>query len=184
MKALNATFSTASVLRPLPDELQATIENYLDKHAKIDDNDSQRLHEELLTLFYKHVATDPEKRAPFVRSLRHLRPALTGEARLLEWWELVVRPSIDAIGQKKSIIEEAKEFLLSILVYDVEENDAEDKARLSNKLLAIVIGIYLDRARMPTADGISTSPEDEYIAHDLESILVAFGRKKPKVEPE
>ncbi|KAI9667830.1 MAG: hypothetical protein M1821_000649 [Bathelium mastoideum] len=180
VKALNATFSAASVPLPLPDELQATIEAFLDKHADIDDSDSQRLQDELLAVFSKYVAAKPEKYAPFIRSLQHFRPAITSEARLFEWWELIIRPCINAMGQKKNVIEEAKELLLSILVYDADDKDVEEKARLSNKFLVTVLEIYLDRARTPSVGGTTISPEDEYIARDLESILIRFGRKKPK----
>ncbi|KAL9063228.1 MAG: hypothetical protein Q9157_008343, partial [Trypethelium eluteriae] len=180
VKALNATFSGSSVPLPLPEQLQTSIETFLDKHTDIDDHDSQRLQDELLTVFHRHVASSNEKHAPFIRTLRQFRPAITGQARLLEWWELIIRPSIDTIGQKKNVNEEAKELLLSILVYDVEDKDKEEKAKLSNKFLTVLLSIYLDRARLPTADGITTSPEDEYIARDLESLFVAFGRKKPK----
>ncbi|KAI9696343.1 MAG: hypothetical protein M1820_008185 [Bogoriella megaspora] len=180
VKALNATFSTASIALPLPEDLQTTLENYLDKHPDVEDSGSQRLQEELLTVFHKYVATKPDKHAPFIRALRQLRPAITGEARLLEWWQLIIRPSIDALGQKKKIIDEAKDFLLSVLAYDAEDRDVENKAALSRKFLSIVLDIYLDRARMPTADGAVKSPEDDYIAHDFESIFVSFARKKPK----
>ncbi|KAL9085051.1 MAG: hypothetical protein Q9165_007792 [Trypethelium subeluteriae] len=180
IKALNVTFSGSSVPLPLPEQLQTSIETFLDKHTNLDDHDSQRLQEELLTVFHKHVASSNEKHAPFIRTLRQFRPAITGQARLLEWWELIIRPSIDTVGQKKKVNEEAKEFLLSILVYDVEDKDREEKSKLSDEFLTVLLNIYLDRARMPTADGITTSPEDEYIARDLESLFVAFGRKKPK----
>ena len=184
VKALHATFSTATLSLPLPDELQALIEAFLDKHSDIEDNTSQRLQEELLAIFHKYIAAKPEKHASFLRTLRYLRPAIIGRARFLEWWELIIRPSLDAFGQKKNVIEEAKELLLSVLVYDAEDKDAEEKADLSNKLLTIVLEIYLERARMPTAENENTSPEDEHIARDFESVIVGFGRKKPKVRIE
>ena len=181
VKALNATFSAASVPLPLPDELQAVIEAFLDRHTDIDDGDSQRLQDELLSIFHKYASAGSEKHAAFIRTLRHFRPAIIGEPRLTEWWELTIKPAIDAIGQKKNVIAEAKELLTTILVYDSEDKDVEQKAEISKKFLTILLDIYLDKARMPTADGITISPEDEYIARDLEAILVGFGRKKPKV---
>jgi hypothetical protein len=179
---LNAAFSASSLPIPLPEELQTAIETYLDRHGNTEHDDSQKLHEELLSTFHKYIATKPEKHAPFLRTLRLFLPAIPTDAVLLEWWELIIRPSVDAVGQKNNIVDEAKALLLGILTYDAEDKHVEARATLSRQFLSIMLEIYLDRARTPTADGIATSLEDEYIAHDFESIFIDFGRRNPKVK--
>lgn len=181
VKALNTTFSAPTVPNPLPEELSRTIEAFLDRYQSIDDHDSQRLQDELLPLYKKYVVDDPEKLGPFLSALRQLRPAIRGEARLTEWWNTVIRPTIDAIGHKRDEIEDAREFLLGILVFDSEDDASGEKAQLSATFTKKLLDAYLQRTKLPRAEGEVIRPEDEFVAHELESILILFGRKKPKV---
>lgn len=182
IKLLNSTFSAATTTYPLPDEIHQTIEAFLERHNDIDEHDSQRLHEDLLSLYMRHVDGHPEKRGSFLSALRFLRPALTGEARVDEWWDLVIKPTIDAVGHKRHEIEDAQEFLQGLLVFDADEDKTGDRARLSKHFSKKVLDIYLSRTKVPSAAEDSVSTEDEYVSHQLESILVAFGRRKPKVQ--
>ena len=61
IKALNTTFSAPAVPYPLPDELVATIQAFLDKYASIEEHDSQRFHEDLHALYLRHVGGQTEK---------------------------------------------------------------------------------------------------------------------------
>jgi hypothetical protein len=180
LKALNATFSAPTVSYPLPDELYATIEAFLERYDDIDDHDSQRFHDDLHALYLRHVANSPDKRGPFLSLLRLLRPAITGEARLTAWWNSALRPVIDGIGYKKSELEDATAFVQSILVYDPDEDKDGEHARLSAVFTNKILDAYLARTKLPTD---VVSPENDFAAHELASVLVAFGRKMPKVAP-
>lgn len=182
IKSLQTTFAAdAHALHPLPDELQQTIEAFLERNHKVDENDSQKLHEELLAIHNKHVATSPDKLGAFVHVLRLLQPALRGEKRLEDWWLLVVRPVIDSIGHKRDTIEDAREFLLRILLFDAEEDKSGMSAQLSAKFVNRLMEAYMARSRLPTLASEEISPENEFIAQEIESLLVAFGKKKPLV---
>ena len=178
LKALNAAFSASTVPDPLPDELYATIDAFLQRYDDIDDHDSQRFHDDLHALYLRHVANSPDKRGAFLSALRLLRPAITGEARLTAWWNSALRPVIDGIGYKKSEIEDARAFVQSILVYDPGEDHDGEHARLSALFTNKILDAYLARTKVPSD---AVSPENEFVAHELESVLVAFGRKMPKV---
>ena len=177
-RALQHSFVSSA---PLPEELQLTVEAFLEKHPSIDDNDAQRLHDELVTIYNKNVAGFPGKHAPFVAVLRQLRPAIKSQDQLSEWWDLVIRPTIDSVGHKRDTVEDAKEFILSILVFDTDEDHSGYAARLSAHFLQRLLDAYLVRTRIPTRDGPAASPEDDFVAHEIEAVLIAFGRKKPKV---
>jgi hypothetical protein len=116
-----------------------------------------------------------------VHVLRLLRPAILGVKRLEEWWSLVIRPTVDNIGHKRDTIEDAREFLLGILVFDADEDATREKASLSIQFTRRLMEAYLLRSKIPTGEGEVVSPEDEFIAQELEGILVAFGKKKPQV---
>jgi hypothetical protein len=179
-RALNAIFAEPELPYPFPDELERILELFVETHLDIDEHDSQKLHDELLWIFNKHVVGNQEKHGPFVATLRMLQPVIRGEKRLDDWWGLVIQPTIDAIGHKRDEIEDAREFLLGVLVFDVEDDPTGEKAAMSAQLQARLTDAYLARTRLPELDDM-VSPEDEFLAHELEGILVAFGRKNPKV---
>lgn len=181
IKALNTTFAAPAVACPLPDELHATIEHFLERYGAIDDHDSQRLHEDLHALYLRHVAGSPDKHGAFLAALRLLRPALTGEARLSAWWDLVLRPTLDSTGHKRHAVEDARDFVQSILVYDADGDADGERARLSALFTKKTLDAYLARTHMHTSSEHSVSRENEVISQELESVLVAFGRKMPKV---
>lgn len=180
VKALNTTFSAPTVTCPLPDELRTTIENFLERYDNIDDHDSQRLHEDLHTLYQRHVAPSPDKNGAFLALLRLVRPALTGEVRLTVWWNLALKPTINGVGHKRQEIEDAREIVLSILVYDTDTDKDGEHARLSKLFTKRLLDAYLARTNVPLSAEDTISPENELLAQELESVLVAFGRKMPK----
>lgn len=182
MKAVQSAFSNdAAPSIPLPDELQQTIEAFLDLQQNIDDHDSQRLHDELILIRNKSSSTSSERLGAFVHLLRLLRPAIRGEKRLGEWWSTVIKPIVDSVGHKRDTIEDAREFLLGILIFDADDDTTGENASLSAQFTRRILEAYLLRTKIPTTDDEVVSPEDEYIAQELEGILVAFGKKKPKV---
>jgi hypothetical protein len=177
LKTLTSVFSAATTPYPLPDELHQTIEAFLGRYHDIEDHDSQRFHEDLVALYKRYVADDTEKRAAFLPVLRLVRPALTGESRWDEWWNLVLRPIIDSTGHKRHVVEDAREVLLSILVFETKEDHDGENAQLSHHFMHKLLDIYLTRARLD--HGIS--PENEFISQEIEATLIAFGRRNPKV---
>jgi hypothetical protein len=181
IKALSAAFSAPNVPVPLPDELCTTIENFLERYDTIDDHDSQRFHDDLYALYQRHVAASPEKHGPFLALLRLVQPAVTGEARLTTWWNLVLKPTIDGTGYKRQEIEDAREIVQNILVYDTEADRDGEYARLSTLFTKRLLDAYLARTNVPLSAEDIISPENEFLSHELEFVLVEFGRKMPKV---
>jgi hypothetical protein len=167
------------VILPLPDEINDVIEAYLNSHRNIDDHGSQRLQEDLLELHRSSVT--PEKEDAFVNVLRRLQLAILGKARLEEWWRLVIRPILDGLGNRRDTIEDAKEFLLSILVYEDDEAGDERRVRLSEHFTQELLDAYLARTKIPTSEDSPATSEDDFVSNQLEGILVAYGRKRPKV---
>ncbi|KAI8942650.1 hypothetical protein NX059_000703 [Plenodomus lindquistii] len=180
LKALNATFAATSVPYPLPDELVATIENFLERYDDIDEYDAQRFHDDLHALYLRHVAGQPEKHGAFLSALRLLRPVITGETRLTAWWELVLKPTIDGVGHKRLEIEDAREFVLSVVVFDADADTNGEQAHMSALFTKKLLDAYLARTNGPLSIDHDLSPENEFASHELESLIVAFGRKMPK----
>jgi len=180
IRLVSSTFAASTVATPLPDELHEAIDGFLNRYRDIDDHDSQRFHEDLLPLYMRHVAGHPDKNAPFLHLLRRVRPALKGESQWNEWWDLVVKPTIDSVGHKSHEVEAAKETLQGILQFEADEDRDGECARLSSVFLQKTLDLYLARTKIPSSVEDTVSPGDDYISHEVESVLVAYGRRKPK----
>ncbi|OJD36492.1 tuberous sclerosis 1 protein [Diplodia corticola] len=180
VKALESAFAGPTVAYPLPDDLQRTIEAFLDRHHDIDDQDSQRLHDELLQMYNNHVQDEPVKRSAFLSVLRQMRPAIRGDARLSQWWNVVIKPVIDGVGHKRDESEDAREFVLDTLAYEAGGDHEVEQAQAAASYMQKLLDCYLRHTRMPTAESDVITPEDEYAAREIESLLVMYGRRKPK----
>ncbi|KAF1816880.1 hypothetical protein P152DRAFT_3085 [Eremomyces bilateralis CBS 781.70] len=182
VRTLDACFSSPSIFPPLPDELQETINAFLDANDSIEPADSQRLAEELHTVFQKYVQPNPDKHAAFISLIRTLRPAYTpSDSQLYEWWNKVIRPTIGSIGHKRTTIDNAREFMLSVLVYDEDSDEDGQHARLSRDFTAWLLDAYMARSNVQSRNSMEMqNPGDELKAHELEKVLLAFGRKRPK----
>jgi hypothetical protein len=182
-KALSTALSLPISPHPLSDDLQEAIDLYIDKHGAIDENDSQRLQDDLLILYKRHVAEDSTKHATFLAALRQLRPMLKGPERLLEWWNILVRPTLESLGKDKAVATETRGILLSVMVHEEEDTASGEGAKIARIFTKRVLDIYLEKTR-PSALMDDAAQEDEslkFIAENIESLLVAFGRKRPHV---
>ncbi|KAF2744196.1 hypothetical protein M011DRAFT_470611 [Sporormia fimetaria CBS 119925] len=179
VRLLHSTFAASTVPYPLPEEVLQSLDAFLYRRHETD-YDAQRLHDELLSLYKKHVTGDKEKNSSFISALRRLRPALSGEACHRQWWELVVKPTIYSVGRKRNELEEARRFLQDILVFDPDEDKQGEYARLSKDFSKTLLEAYLSKTKAPSGSTDFISPEDDFVAGVLESILVKFGCRKPK----
>ncbi|KAB8342911.1 hypothetical protein FH972_022508 [Carpinus fangiana] len=180
-KALNSFFSTNNTVRTVPDDLHSTIQAYLDKHEPIDDSDSQKIHDELKNIYNKHILEQRDARlGAFLHALCLLQPAITGYARKAEWWKLLIGPILDGIGHRRDEISYATQTLLAFMDYDSDTERGSEQAKESGGLLKLLVAAYMKRARTKDVESEVLTEEDEYIANQLEEVLVAFGRRKPK----
>lgn len=177
-------FSSPTPPYPLPPNIVDTIQAYHDRYQNISDQDSQRLQDELLNLYNKLVVTDDSRHAVFLASLRLLSPAIRGADRLLAWWNILLRPTIESLGSHKGVVVDAREMLLNVLVFDDDDDADGEKARTSAIFTDKLLEVYLERTRILSPDAgpdTASDPSSSVIAEHLESVLVSFGRKKPKV---
>lgn len=166
---------------PLPDSLVEVIQAYLDKHLPIEDGDSQRLQDELLSIWKKLARNNPERYTVFIAVLRELRPAIRGVGRWLQWWDTLVIPVLGHIGEGRGLEKETRQLLLDILVF--EEDNGDDARKEAARQTSIVISekvleMWLKQSRVATADA---NPEAHYMSERIKLVLIAFGQKRPQV---
>lgn len=165
---------------PLPQELLTIIRTYLAKHSEPTDSDSQRLHVELRNVFERHVKPDQAPRmAAFLALVRELRPVVRGMDRAIDWWNVLLQPAIDSFTNKKTdISEEAHALLLSFLIVEEDNEDKRTSAVYAKRLFHA----YMTRSVAAEAkeDG-SRDEQSIAVLTQLDSTLLAFGKRKPKV---
>ncbi|KAK1759435.1 tuberous sclerosis 1 protein [Echria macrotheca] len=175
LKALHAFVQAPSL--PLPPELLAVIRAYLEKHRKIDESATDRLNEELASLYEKNVVRHPEKYASFLAILRELRPAIRTGVRIFEWWNRLLDPVLEYVDREKDLAREVLDHTLDLLT--IEEND--DPASWNEAGLAPFVDRLLDRwmdIREKQAS-IKSSFADLKERMVKEALLI-FGKKDPK----
>lgn len=180
-RALNHFFTTHTHPQELPNEIHQAIDAYLERHKDADDYDTQRLQEELLFLHGKFVAKEPGNLVAFLQLLRAFRPGIARQAYLHDWWTLVIRPISDGLGHTRLEINYASDFLLSMLDYDAEDDKDGERAKISAHFVRVLLDAYLRRTHVHDTEREVFNGEDDFVALQLSDVLVAYGRKKPKV---
>ncbi|RPB29353.1 hypothetical protein L211DRAFT_844351 [Terfezia boudieri ATCC MYA-4762] len=186
LKDLVRALTTTIALRkcyPIPEELLCAIQAYLDKHSNIEDHDSQRLHDELMHLYTTKVGGNPDRHAAFLSAFRGLRPALTGTDRLIAWWDIMVRPTLDSLGQAKAVVADARAVVLSVLVYDEDGSNNEENAKTAAVFTERLFEVFLEKTKVSSSDygaGFAEEEKQRFVVSNVEAVLLAYGKRKPK----
>lgn len=183
VRALTATFASRKCY-PISEELSSAIQAYLDKHSSIEDHDSQRLHDELMHLYTTKVGSNPDRHAAFLSAFRGLRPALTGTDRLMAWWDIMVRPTLDSLGQAKAVVADARAVVLSVLVYDEDDANNEENAKTAAVFTERLFEVFLEKTKVSSSEsgaGFAEEEKQRFVVSNVEAVLLAYGKRKPKV---
>lgn len=183
VRLLSATLSSPQPEYPLSGELLEGLHAYIDKHPHVDENEAEHLHEELLKLFETKVQGNPDKLAIFLGAIRTLRPVITGKDRLLKWWDIMVRPTFDSMGQAKAVIADARAIVLSVLAFEEDDDPTGEKEAASNVFAEKLLEIYLDttRATIVQGGGIHAEQAYRFVSQNVEAVLLAYGKRRPQV---
>lgn len=183
MRALTTTL-TSRKCYPISEDLSSAIQAYLDKHPNIEDHDSQRLHDELMHLYTTKVGGNPDRHAAFLSAFRGLRPALTGTDRLTAWWDIMVRPTLDSLGQAKAVVADARAVVLSVLVQDEDDDKNEENAKTVAVFTEKLFEVFLEKTKVCCSDygaGFAEEERQRFVVSNVEAVLLAYGKRKPKV---
>jgi solute carrier family 25 protein 16 len=175
-KAVNDNIPTASI--PLPDEVLEVIQAYLEKHAPIEESDSQRLQDELLNIYQKDVKSKPKRYAGFIAILRELKSAIAGSSRILQWWETLLIPVLDHLADEKGLGVQTHRFLLDILIFDTDNGEKSDAAKTSAIISEKLLELWLKKSSSASLEG---DPATRFLEEQIKLTLVAFGKRRPRV---
>jgi len=192
VKTLNATLISAVPNPELPKNLLDKLEAFK-RHDDATEDDGGQLHKELVEIHKKYFGkvrrlsaqdslAEDEKLAAFIKVIQILRPKLKGQAKLQDWYKLVIQPILDGVGSTRAEAKAAKELLLDILDHEGDEGDDEsERAKTAVHFTNRLIEAYMRRTRIPDADDEELDGEDDVVAQQFEDVLVTYGEKKPKV---
>jgi hypothetical protein len=179
-KALQVHFSAAKPPASLPAEARRMLQHFVDQNdGELSDEESLRANQELKSFWERHVGESPHKSGAFCGVLKELRPAITSEADIWDWWRTAIKPVISATGYRKQALEDAQDFLIGSMVHhNDDEVGNETPSRLPSRLCGELFGIYIARTRVVSEDDALVAPENAQIAQQVESVLIAFGKKR------
>ncbi|KAK1487757.1 hypothetical protein CCUS01_14917 [Colletotrichum cuscutae] len=174
-KALTSFFASPSL--PLPDDVAQVIDAYLNKHEKYEDSSAERLQDDFLGIWDKHVKGAPPKYAAFVHVFRLLVPAIRTPSRLLKWWDLLNDPILENFTREKGLMEESHHATLEVLMLDAHEEDDPNEERVVNPFAKRLLSSWLEKYYKIQSESDLTAQSSE---RAIRQALITYGRKKPK----
>lgn len=174
-KAINVFIVRPTV--PLPDHLLETLAAYIRRHEKYDDAASDRLQEDLLVTFSKHVKGNPSASGAWFGIIRRLFPVLQKPHRILQWFD-VCRGMWESSTLSKGVVDETMAGLMDLITLAVEYQDASEPQVSKNPFIDRLFFQWVDRA-YPTS--VVSGPSWEYAERLIRDALNQFGKKRPKV---
>ncbi|KAI8963830.1 Hamartin protein-domain-containing protein [Daldinia sp. FL1419] len=173
-KAIHAFIPTAKY--PLPDDLVEIIEAYLNKHEKFDESISDKVNDELLSLFHKDVAQVPSRYTAFVALLRRLRPIIGQPSKTFQWFDLLLLV-LNHLNQERGLASEVEGVLLEILTADDSNDPSTPTGGAAPKLAERILLLWLDEYE---AIGKSPDAMTEFKEKQLRKTLLHYGKRRPK----
>ncbi|KAF7538009.1 hypothetical protein G7Z17_g12727 [Cylindrodendrum hubeiense] len=161
---------------PLPDDLSQVIDAYLRRHQKYDDAAADRLHEELSSIFDKHVKDAPTAFAPWLAILRRLLPTLRTPDRIFALWDSCAALSAKA-SPEKGVVTESLASIMDILSLAEENAESSEQNIFSDPLVDRLLSGWIDKLYPAASEGIASADYNEKITREA---LIRFGTRHPK----
>jgi hypothetical protein len=122
------------------------------------------------------VQDHPERYAAFLAILRQLRPGLRTPARVFKWWDKLLDPVLDHVGQEKGLAKEVMEHTLDLLSAD----EYDDPAAWSEEGLLPLVNRLLTRWMELRETQPDLRPSTDLKEQMIMDALMAFGKRDPK----
>jgi solute carrier family 25 protein 16 len=108
-----------------------------------------------------------------------------GLEELSKWWEILVKPTLDSMGQTKAVVADARAIVLGVLVYDDDDDPTGQKAQASSVFTDKLFEIFLEKTKLTAPSesgaGIRDEQKHRFVSANVEAVLLAYGKRKPKV---
>ncbi|PKS09015.1 hypothetical protein jhhlp_003628 [Lomentospora prolificans] len=184
-KAINNHIGNLAV--PLPDDLDESIKSYLNRHEKHDDSSAERLQEELISIYQKHVRDRADLLAGFVAILSKLVPIIKTSARILQWWDLLKDKVEEHFSTEKGLMSEASSAIQGLLALDDVGSGDEGSDPAVNpyaeRLLRVWVDSYQASPSKKNAEPIERSTREFFVKAEFRvktaTLLCDFIEQRP-----
>ncbi|KAH9908761.1 Hamartin protein-domain-containing protein [Xylariomycetidae sp. FL2044] len=175
VKALHGWLPGAAL--PLPDEILEIIDGFLNKHdEKFDENLSEKLNDELISIFHKYVVKEPERYAPFIAVLRRLHPAIGQSTWTKSWFDLCL-PVLNFMTEEKGLASEVQKIVLDVLLADDANVPASPAGHNTQYVAERILNLWLEESEVM---GGATDPLQDFKQKQIRNSLMQYGKKRPK----
>ncbi|PQK10132.1 hypothetical protein BB8028_0002g04560 [Beauveria bassiana] len=161
---------------PLPDDVRAAIDAYLDKHEIYDDAVADRLQEELVAIFEKYVRGNTSATGPWMAVLRRIQMALQSPEKVLFWFD-ACQNILDNTPLDKAVVKETIAAMMNTALLAEKLQDSFEKESTSNPIIDRLLSIWIDNFYPAHIEGNKSLEHNEQL---LREALGQFGRRKPK----
>ncbi|KAF3317734.1 hypothetical protein TWF173_010502 [Orbilia oligospora] len=182
LRAITTAVTTTPSPYPLPDDLSTTIQAFLDRHVDDDENDQQRLSDELLSIHSAKVQGHKDRQLTFVGILGELKPALRGRDRMMVWWECLLEPTMKNLESTKTAVTDARQLVLKMLIYDEDEDIHGDLKEVSDIFTGLLFQKYIETVNLHSErdENSPNGDQNRLMGSNVEDILLSFGKRRAK----
>lgn len=171
------TAFTASPQAPLPDDLTETIGSYLQRHSKYEEAAADRLQEELVSIFDKHVRGNQEASSVWVGVIRQLLPILQTAERVTFWVDILKETLSERSPHEKGIVDETIGSLMDIVSFAVDFQDNSEGDEPLNAIMHHMFTIWMDCFYPAFVKGVAGMEFNERI---FRQAIIQFGKMRPQ----
>ncbi|KAJ3480604.1 hypothetical protein NLG97_g8036 [Lecanicillium saksenae] len=161
---------------PLPDDVKAAIDAYLDKHETYDDAVADRLQEDLVGIFEKYVRGNASATGPWMAVLRRVQMALQSPEKVLFWFD-ACQNILDNTPLDKAVVKETISAMMNTALLAEKLQDSFEGGSASNPIIDRLLSIWIDNFFPAHIEGNKSLEHNEQLLRDA---LGQFGRRKPK----
>ncbi|KAI6781387.1 Tuberous sclerosis 1 protein-like protein [Emericellopsis cladophorae] len=173
-KAINAYITEPTL--PLPEELIETIAAYLRRHPKYEESAADRLQEELLSIFEKHVSGNLDASGAWIAILRRLLPMIQTPERLLLWMDTLQGILTQRVTHDRNVVDETVAGLMDLVALADDYQEDVGEGTSINPIVHTLFSSWMERFYPGVVEGI---PNMEYNERMFREALIAFGKRRP-----
>lgn len=155
----------------------ATIEAYIDKHEKYDDAVGDKLQDELIAIFEKHVLGKPEATGPWMGILRRLQWGVQSPQKVLYWFDAAQR-ILDSTPLEKEVVSETIKAMMNTIAVADKYQDSQTGEPGPNPIIDRLLAIWIEKFYPAVMEDNKAGAHNEKM---LREALELFGKKRTKV---
>ena len=96
---------------------------------------------------------------------------------------MLVKPTMDSMGQAKAVIADARGIILSVLCYEEDDDPTGEKEEAAAVFSIKLFEVFLERTSKGVAEGLGFKEQQKqrFVSENVEAVLLSYGKRRPKV---